>query len=51
MNKEAKEDNDETHEDDEALLLDPPYMKPKGVSNDRLKGHFEKHKFNPWPNK
>ena len=51
--EEAKEDDDGTHEDDETPLLDPLYVKPKGVSNDRLKGYFEKcrKKFNLRPNK
>ncbi|GAV90594.1 hypothetical protein CFOL_v3_34003, partial [Cephalotus follicularis] len=29
---------------DEAPVLDPPFVRPKGISNARLKGHFEKRK-------
>ena len=43
-NNGSNSDNAKNQKEDENFILDPPMVKPKGISNSRLKGHFNKQR-------
>ena len=43
-NNGSNSDNAKNQKEDENFILDPPMVKPKGISNSRLKGHFDKQR-------